>query len=58
MAVDDTGGTVLSAAPGVYVNAVGGLWLFLRGQVPVYSRLYGDQKVGATVTSGLQYLVF
>jgi hypothetical protein len=56
-AVGNTGGTVLSAAPGVYVNAVGGLWLFVRGQVPFYKSLFGEQDVRPSVTSGVQFQV-
>jgi len=53
--VENTGGTVLSAAPGAYLNAVGGLWLFVRGQVPVYKSLRGEQDVKPTVTAGVQF---
>jgi hypothetical protein len=53
-AVPHTGGTVWSVAPGVYFNAAGGFWLFLRGQVPVAKSLFGTQDVGATFTTGLQ----
>jgi hypothetical protein len=53
--VVNTGGTVLAAAPGVYVDAVGGLWLFARGQVPFLKRLHGDQDVLPSFTLGLQY---
>ncbi|GEJ58946.1 hypothetical protein [Anaeromyxobacter diazotrophicus] len=51
----NTGGTVLSAAPGVYFNATGSVWLFLRGQVPVYQRLFGEQDVKPSVTAGVQF---
>lgn len=53
-AVGNTGGTVLSLAPAVYFNATGGLWLFARGQVPVYKDLRGDQDVLPIVALGLQ----
>ena len=53
--VSDTGGTVMAVAPGVYLNAVGGLWLFVRGQVPVFRDLLGRQDVGATLATGFQY---
>jgi hypothetical protein len=56
-AVDATGGTVLSAAPGLYFNAVGGLWLFVRGQVPFYKNLFGEQDVKPSVVTGLQFQV-
>jgi hypothetical protein len=54
-AVVNTGGTLLSAAPGVYFNAFGGVWLFLRGQIPFYKSLYGEQNVLPSVTTGLQF---
>ena len=57
-AVEDTGGTVLAASPGVYWNVAGPFWLALRGQIPFYSRLYGVQSVGPTVVGGVQYMVF
>lgn len=53
--VDNTGGTVLSAAPGVYVNAVGAAWIFARGQIPMYQHLLGEQDVKPSVALGLQY---
>jgi hypothetical protein len=53
--VDNTGGTLLSAAPGVYVNAVRGLWVFARFQIPLYKNLYGEQDVKPSVAAGLQY---
>jgi hypothetical protein len=53
--VPDTGGTVMAVAPGVYFNATGGLWLFVRGQIPAYQDLLGRQDVGATVATGFQY---
>jgi len=53
-AVPHTGGTVLSLAPGVYVNAAGKAWLFLRGQVPLLQRLRGDQDVRPSLNAGLQ----
>lgn len=56
--VENTGGTVLSLAPGVYWKTVGELWLFARGQVPVYQDLLGRQDVKPTFTAGLQYQVF
>jgi hypothetical protein len=55
--VGNTGGTVLSAAPGVYLNAVGGLWLFVRAQLPFYKHLLGEQDVKPSVTAGLQFQV-
>ena len=56
--VENTGGTVLSVAPGVYARVVGQLWLFGRGQVPVYKNLFGEQDVKPSFTLGVQYQVF
>jgi hypothetical protein len=53
--VDNTGGTLLSAAPGVYVDAAAGLWVFARGQVPFLKHLFGQQDVKPSFTVGLQY---
>jgi hypothetical protein len=53
-AVGNTGGTVLAAAPGVYFNAFGGAWLFVRGQIPFYTSLYGEQNVLPSVITGVQ----
>ena len=55
--VDSTGGWVLAASPGVYVKTFGDLWVFARGQVPFWERLFGDQKVKPTVLGGLQYQI-
>jgi hypothetical protein len=56
-AAGNTGGTILSVAPGVYFNAVGGLWLFVRGQVPAYKSLFGQQDVKPSVITGAQFQV-
>jgi hypothetical protein len=56
--VENTGGTVLSLAPGIYVKALGELWLFARSQVPVYKHLFGEQDVKPSFTMGVQYQVF
>lgn len=53
--VPDTGGLVLAATPSVYVNAYRGLWFSVRAQLPVYSRLAGDQTVGPNVVAGFAY---
>jgi hypothetical protein len=55
--VDNTGGTLLSAAPGVYFNAWRTLWVFVRGQIPFYKNLNGEQDVKPSVAFGLQYQV-
>jgi hypothetical protein len=56
--VGNTGGTLFSLAPGVYLNAWGGAWVFVRSQVPVYQHLFGDQSVKPSFTAGFQYQVF
>ncbi len=52
--VPNTGGTVLSAAPGVYLNAVGGAWIFVRGQLPFWTELRGVQKQYPSAVAGVQ----
>ena len=54
-AVVNTGGTVVSAAPGVYFNAAGSLWLFARGQIPIYKDLFGEQNVLPSFVTGVQF---
>jgi hypothetical protein len=56
-AVVNTGGTVLAAAPGVYVDAVGGAWVFVRSQLPFVKRFRGDQDQLPSVTMGVQLQV-
>jgi hypothetical protein len=56
-AVVNTGGTLMSVAPGVYFNAVGNLWLFIRGQIPFYKHLFGEQDIPASFTTGVQFQV-
>ena len=56
--VGNTGGSLLSLAPGVYLRAAGELWLFTRAQVPVYKHLLGEQDVKPSFTAGLQYQLF
>jgi hypothetical protein len=55
--VDNTGGKLLSAAPAVYWNATGALWIFARGQIPVWKSLAGRQDVLPSATLGLQVQV-
>ena len=55
--VDNTGGALLSAAPGVYFNAARGFWVFARIQIPFYKNLYGQQDVKPSLALGLQYQV-
>lgn len=57
-AVEHTGGTVWAASPGVYWNVAGSAWLSLRTQLPVWTRLVGEQSVGPTVVAGVQYQLF
>ena len=57
-AVANTGGTVLSAAPGVYLAVGGPVWLFVRGQLPFWKSLLGAQDVYPSFTAGVQVLVF
>jgi hypothetical protein len=56
-AVENTGGTILSAAPGVYLNAIGAMWVFARGQIPFLKSLRGEQNVRPSATVGIQYQV-
>jgi hypothetical protein len=56
--VVNTGGTVVSLAPGVYVNAVGGAWLFVRGQLPFVRRFRGEQDQLPSVITGVQVEVW
>ncbi len=37
--------------------AVGGLWLFVRGQIPFYKNLFGQRDVGPSVVTGFQFQV-
>lgn len=53
--VVNTGGTVLSAAPGLYIGVGGGAWLFVRGQLPFVKRFRGDQDQLPSVATGIQY---
>jgi hypothetical protein len=53
--VENTGGTVLAAAPGVYLDATGSAWLFVRGQVPFYKHFRGAQDQLPSIVTGLQY---
>jgi hypothetical protein len=56
--VENTGGRLWSLAPGVYVDAGGGAWVFARGQVPIIKGLRGEQDVKPSFTVGVQYLAF
>jgi hypothetical protein len=54
-AVANTGGTVLSLAPGAYLDVVDALWIVARVQVPFYTHLFGEQRVYPSAILGLQY---
>ncbi|HET6438921.1 MAG TPA: TonB-dependent receptor [Anaeromyxobacter sp.] len=56
--VENTGGTLLSLSPGVYFNALGKAWFFVRSQVPIYKHLFGEQDVRPSFTAGFQYQIF
>jgi hypothetical protein len=56
--VPNTGGTLLSLSPGVYVNAWRTTWLFLRGQFPFYKAFRGEQDQLPSFVTGLQVQVF
>jgi len=51
----NTGGLVLAAVPGVDVNLVDNLWLHATVQLPVYTALFGTQRVGPVFSASLQY---
>jgi hypothetical protein len=51
----NTGGLVLAAAPIVKFNLYDELWLTGRAQIPVFTHLFGEQSVGPTFITGLQY---
>jgi hypothetical protein len=56
--VANTGGLVLWASPSAFLNVYRGLWVTLRGQLPVYTRLVGDQTVRPVAMAGIQYQLF
>jgi hypothetical protein len=56
-AQENTGGLVLSAAPGASVNVFGDVWLRGRIQIPFVKVLNGDQTVGVTLFASVQFLV-
>lgn len=58
VAVSHTGGLVLTASPEIHADLGGSVWLTLRAQVPIATRLRGDQDVGPTVIAGVQLQVF
>ena len=52
---ENTGGLVIAAAPIVKFNLYDELWLTGRAQLPVFTHLFGEQSVGPTFFTGLQY---
>ncbi len=53
--VENTGGFVLAAAPAVYLNVFRGAWLLAKAQLPIATKLVGEQTIGPVVTVGLRY---
>jgi hypothetical protein len=53
--VPNTGGLVLAAAPGLYFGATEDLWISVRAQFPIATKLVGDQRVGPVVVAGAQW---
>jgi hypothetical protein len=51
----NTGGWVLAAAPGLKLRLHQELWLYGIVQIPVFTHLFGDQRVGPVFTASLQY---
>lgn len=51
----NTGGTVVSLTPGILFEGIPDTWFEARLQVPVYTRLFGDQSVGPTYVAALRY---
>jgi hypothetical protein len=55
--VPNTGGLVLAITPSLNVDVGRGVWLQVRAQLPVATRLLGDQDVGPVVSAGVQLRV-
>lgn len=55
VAVENTGGFVLTAVPAVYARVFPGGWFLAKAQLPVATALHGTQTVGPVVTVGLRY---
>jgi hypothetical protein len=55
--VENTGGFVLAAVPAVYANVFRGAWLLAKAQLPIATKLVGEQTIGPVVTVGLRYEV-
>jgi hypothetical protein len=53
----NTGGLVLSAAPGLSVRVGGDIWLRARIQVPFVTSLDGDQGLGVTAFASVQAII-
>ena len=52
---ENTGGFVLAAVPIVKFNLYDELWLTARAQLPIATHLFGEQSVGPTFITGVQY---
>ncbi|MDH4200734.1 MAG: hypothetical protein OEV66_10180 [Spirochaetia bacterium] len=50
-----TGGAVFGVTPGFILNIVSDLWLKGNVQIPFYTKLSGEQTVGATFNLNLEY---
>ncbi|MDH4262637.1 MAG: hypothetical protein OEV78_06300 [Spirochaetia bacterium] len=51
----NTGGAVFGATPGFILNIVSDLWIKGNVQIPFYTKLSGQQTVGATFNLNLEY---
>jgi hypothetical protein len=51
----NTGGWVLAAAPGLKLRVHEELWLYGIVQIPVFTHLFGEQRVGPVFIASLQY---
>ena len=51
----NTGGTVAAVTPAVWLKIAPGAWLNTALQLPVFTHLFGDQRVGPTVTAACEY---
>jgi hypothetical protein len=52
---ENTGGFVLAVVPIIKFNLFGELWLTGRAQLPFATHLFGQQSVGPTFITGVQY---
>jgi hypothetical protein len=54
----NTGGLAIAVAPALHLEVFRGAWLVARAQLPVFTALHGQQRVGPVVIFGLQFSVF